>query len=301
MFGDRKSRKPIEEVLKAWNANDGEEESSSPQPKGRESQVPLISQDDVPNVQLPNSTGDESMSPLVTADTRQAPVLITQDHEDEPRDLQISPRLSEIRIPSAGRKDSRTFNIPKGRPRDRKSVDAAAAEKRHSRPLNVVGLGDGAPEETGSEDISVPVPIRLSISEKTPVGPRRVFMDAQNKAAQKAPLIPGGPAAQDGQDGKQAAENMLRWQRRNILGKKGPKTTIAKDVKHQMILDMQVDRALIEIPRPMRLHLYSEAYPIVLKTVQIYHSQLGDKHPITVHAVEHLRELAKVLGHKCEY
>ena len=75
----------------------------------------------------------------------------------------------------------------------------------------------------------------------------------------------------------------------------------AKNRKHKLMMDMQVDRAMTETPRAVRLQILEQAYPTVLKTVQLYQQHLGDKEPITIQAIEHLRTLSQILDRKCEY
>jgi hypothetical protein len=87
----------------------------------------------------------------------------------------------------------------------------------------------------------------------------------------------------------------VKWKSR-AFGRKAADQTIAKDPKHQQILDRQVIRACTEIPRPLLLDVLEEALPIVQKTLQIYTSELGVKDPLTIQATLHLEKLKERLG-----
>eukprot|EP01135_Chromosphaera_perkinsii_P003521 Nk52_evm21s246 gene=Nk52_evmTU21s246 len=89
--------------------------------------------------------------------------------------------------------------------------------------------------------------------------------------------------------------------RREQIEKMTRKRTVAKDKHYRVAMDFILKKTQTETPRAIKIQLLEEAYPIVLKTVQYYVSQLGEKNPVSIQAIDHLRKLAEKLGRKSEY
>ncbi|XP_022790969.1 uncharacterized protein LOC111330391 [Stylophora pistillata] len=92
------------------------------------------------------------------------------------------------------------------------------------------------------------------------------------------------------------ASSLVRWKINTARAKKRAQETIAKDAKHQEFMDRAADRIKTELPRSLLIDIQEEAYPIILRTAQVYRSQLGAKHKLTVQASERLADLMRDLN-----
>lgn len=96
-------------------------------------------------------------------------------------------------------------------------------------------------------------------------------------------------------NGFSLAASLVKWKLKTLHASKEHGDSIAKDAKHQELMDRTADRIKTELPRPLLVSIQEEAYPILFRTAQAYRSQLGAKHKLTVQANNRLEELARDL------
>lgn len=88
------------------------------------------------------------------------------------------------------------------------------------------------------------------------------------------------------------AATVVKWKtRRNSLENAKRLGFKALDEEHRQILTSQSDTMKTEVPEGLMRTIKEEAYIIILKTTQVYRSQIGARHKLTSEAYEYLKEL----------